>query len=55
MTTRPAVQKILKRIQHTEEEGEHNHENMQKINFTRRIDNKMIIRKESNVIKNKKL
>jgi hypothetical protein len=38
MITKPALQKILKRIVHTEEEDKCNHEIMGKINLTRRVD-----------------
>jgi hypothetical protein len=41
MTTKPALQKILKEILHTEEKNKCNHEYIGKINFTRQVDKQM--------------
>jgi hypothetical protein len=50
MTTKPALQKILKRILHTEMEDKCNQEN-KKVNLTRQVDKQMKIRRVSNITK----
>jgi hypothetical protein len=54
MTTKPALQKILKRILHTEMEDKCNQEN-KKVNLTRQVDKQMKIRRVSNITKTTKM
>jgi hypothetical protein len=51
MTSKPALQKILKGILYREKEDKFNHKNMGKINLSRQANKQVRIREESNTTK----